>query len=93
MQIFSTEDKIVLPASVEEVVGAAAVESRSEEVEQDVLPQCFQPAVPSVDEILDVVVLVVQNTELLQARDDRPQDSRHLRNAAHAAGLPQREQR
>ena len=66
------------PAGIEEVVGAATIESGPEEVKEDVLLQLLKPAVAGVDQILNVVILVVQDDKLLQARHDRPQDTRHL---------------
>ncbi len=67
-----------VPASVEEIVGAAAVESRPEEVEEDVLLELFKAAVARVDQVLDVFVLLVQDGELLQTGNDWAQDTRHL---------------
>lgn len=56
----------MIPARIEEVVCTAAVECRSKEVEENVLFQSLQSAVPLVYEILYVFVLVVQHHELLQ---------------------------
>lgn len=76
----------ITPAGVEEVVSTAAVESRPEKVEQNVLPQRLKPAIAGVDQILDVFVLVVQHYKLLQARHDRAQDARNLRQVSVACG-------
>lgn len=54
-----------VPASIEEIVRAATVEGRAEKVEQDILAQCFQPAVASIDQIFYLIVFLVKSGQLL----------------------------